>query len=191
MSPASLLSTAVRRSRPLVVLLTLGACSSPGPYGYAPLYSQLDAEEAATKDSVPYDPSAARRKPDTWKGRLVSTFGVVTEVHAGPNDATRRVLLSMRGLQPRNLCGGPDDDTCRVTVTETEFSVVWGLVPLEAVQPVTTPPDPIQRGSLLRVVGKFVPSKDASEAPTLDVRFARHWPFQTYVTTGARESMRR
>lgn len=190
MSLASLLST-VRRSGSLIVLLTLGACSSPGPYGYAQLYSPLDAEEAATEDSVPYDPSAARRKPDTWKGRLVSTFGVVTEVQSGPNDGTRRVRLSMRGLQPRNLCAGPDDDTCRVTVTETEFSVVWAVVPLEALQPVITPPNPVQRGSLLRVVGKFVPSKDASELPTIDVHFARHWPYQTYVTTGARESMRR
>jgi hypothetical protein len=191
MSLASLLSKAVRRSRSLLVLLTLGACSSPGPYGYAQLYSPLDAEEAATKDSVPYDPSAARRKPDTWKGRLVSTFGVVTEVKAGPDDGTRRVSLSIRGLQPRNLCAGPDSDTCRVTVTDTEFSVLWAVVPLEAVKPVATPPDPIQRGSLLRVVGTFVPSKDASEPPTIDVRFARHWPYQTYVTTGARESMRR
>lgn len=167
----------------------LAACSSPGVYGFAPMYSPLPAEDEATNGSVPFDPSAARRKPDAWRDRRVVAFGVVVESAEGETPGSRRVLLSMRGLQPRNLCDGPSDDTCRVTVTDTEFSKVWAELSSATVLPVRTPPDPIQPGSLLRVVGNLQPASD--ELPLIKANFARHWPFQMYVTTAARESMRR
>lgn len=173
------------------VLPGLFACSTPGPYGYARVYSPLDAEEQATQGSVPLDPSAARRKPEAWRGRLVATFGVVTEVSPGTTADTRKVLLSMRGLQPRNLCDGPDDQTCRVTVTETEFAQVLAVLPTAALIPKSNPPDPVQPGSLLRVVGKLELAAVEGDPPTIHVNLARHWPMQTYVTTRARDSMRR
>jgi hypothetical protein len=189
MSTSSLLTVFGRTG--VVLSLGLASCSAPGPYGYAQVYSPLDSEEEATKGSVPFDPSAATRKPDVWRGRLVSTFGIVTEVTPGASPDTRKVLLSMRGLQPRNLCDGPDDETCRVTVTDTEFARLWAVLPNAALVPKTTPPDPVQPGSLLRVVGKLEVSNVVSEPPTIHVTLARHWPLQTYVTTRARESMRR
>lgn len=168
-----------------------GACSSPGPFGFAQLYSPLDVEEQATSGSVPFDPSAARRKPDAWRNRLVAAFGVVLETTKSQNPEATRVLLSVRGLQPRNLCDGPDDETCRVTVTDTEFAKLWAEIPLAKVAPQRNPPDRVQPGSLLRVVGKLEPAPDAAEPPLVHADFARHWPSQMYVTTSARESMRR
>lgn len=141
--------------------------------------------------SVPFDPSAARRKPEAWRGRRVAAFGVVVEVTKGDSDGTQRVQLSMRGLQPRNLCDGPDEESCRVTVTDTEFAKFWAVVPLGELVPKRSPPDPIQPGSLLRVIGQLELGPNEAEPPTVRATFARHWPLKTYVTTGSRESMRR
>lgn len=166
-------------------------CSSPGPFGFAQLYTPLDVEAEATDGSVPFDPSGARRKPDAWRNRLVVAFGVVVDTTRSDVPDTQRVLLSVRGLQPRNLCDGPDDGSCRVTVTDTEFAKLWAVIPNAAVVPQRTPPDPVQPGSLLRVVGKLQPAPADAESASLNVSFARHWPLQMYVTTAARESMRR
>lgn len=187
---ASFLGT-VRLAATAATLGMAVGCSSPGPFGFAQLYTPLDVEEDATGGSVPFDPSAARRKPDTWRNRVVATFGVVTEVTKSDVPDSQRVLLSVRGLQPRNLCDGPDDATCRVTVTDTEFAKLWAVVPNSVVVPKRSPPDRLQPGSLLRVVGKLQPAPNESDAPSIDVSFARHWPLQMYVTTAARESMRR
>lgn len=171
-------------------LLALG-CASAGPFGHAQLYTPLDVEESATQGSVPFDPSAARRKPETWKGRRVAAFGVITDIAKSNDAGTQRVLLSMRGLQPRNLCDGPDDETCRVTVTEKEFAQLWAVIPEGKVVPVRTPKDRLQPGSLLRVVGNLEPAPNDTDPPTVNADFARHWPLQMYVTTSARQSMRR
>lgn len=191
MSNSFLAACTLRAATALLFASYCGGCSTPGPYGHSQVYSPLDAEEEATRGSVPFDPSAVRRKPDVWRGRRVATFGVVVEVNAGPVPGTSKVLLSMRGLQPRNLCDGPDDESCRVTVTETEFSQLWAVVPLARVIPSTQPPHPLQPGSLLRVVGKVEPSSNDVDPPTISAELVRHWPLQNYVTTGARESMRR
>lgn len=187
----SSLATTLLRAAAVLLLGSCAGCSTPGPYGHSQVYSPLDAEEEATRGSVPFDPSAARRKPDVWRGRRVSTFGVVVQVNAGPTSGSSKALLSMRGLQPRNLCDGPDDESCRVTVTETEFAQVWAVIPVASVIPTATPPHPLQPGSLLRVVGKLEPANNDVDPPTIAVDLARHWPLQNYVTTGARESMRR
>jgi hypothetical protein len=181
----------VRCGWALAWLSVVVGCSSPGPFGFAQLYTPLDVEDEATDGTVPFDPSAAGRKPEAWKNRLVVAFGVVTDVTKSDVPDTQRVLLSVRGLQPRNLCDGPDDQTCRVTVTDTEFAKLWAVIPNSAVVPKRSPPDPVQPGSLLRVVGKLQPANNDGEEASVNASFARHWPLQMYVTTSARESMRR
>lgn len=185
------MSIAVRYGGVVALLGVVVGCASAGPFGFAQMYTPLDVEDEATDGSVPFDPSATRRKPDTWRGRKVVAFGVVTDVVKSDQPGTQRVLLSVRGLQPRNLCDGPDDQTCRVTVTDTEFAKLWAVIPSAALEPQRTPPDPVQPGSLLRVVGKLQPSNNHVDPAQVDASFARHWPLQMYVTTSARESMRR
>jgi hypothetical protein len=182
---------AVRGGALAAMLGGVVGCSSPGPFGFAQLYTPLDIEHDATDGSVPFDPSAVRRKPDAWKNRLVVAFGVVEDVGTSDTPESTRVLLSVRGLQPRNLCDGPDDQTCRVTVTDTEFAKLWAQIPNASLVPKRTPPDPVQPGSLLRVVGKLAPASNDVDPPLVNASFARHWPLQMYVTTSARESMRR
>lgn len=169
-------------------------CAGAGPYGYAQVYAPLDAEQAAVDGSVPYDPSAVRRRAKQWQGRTVNAFVIVERVQSlKGNPSQLDVVASLRTLQPRNLCQEPDESSCRVTVSDQSFDAVRVVLSQEVVWPKGGEhPDSIQPGSLLRVIGKVTPpAADADEVPRIDATLVRHWPLKTYVTASNRDIMRR
>lgn len=173
--------------------MTLG-CGGAGPYGFAQVYTPLAAEDAAARGSVPYDPSAIRRRTKQWNGRLVTAFVVVEQVQPQKSNPEQvDVVASLRTLQARNLCHDVDEYSCRVTVSEQAFDTLRVVFPKDRVVPKSEEnPDLIQRGSLLRVIGKVTPpTADTDEFVRIDGTLVRHWPLQTYVTTSSRESLRR
>lgn len=169
--------------RSVVLALLLTACASGGPYGYARNYSPSSDEESALENATEYDPVMTGRRKHEWVGKKVWVFGVVESVdktEGGKLD----VLLSIRGLQGRNLCQNQDEDSCRVTVTDHEFGKIHTLTREAADKP-------IGHNSLLRVIGPI------SENPhprtgnwVIDAEFTRHWPNTEYVTLSEREFMR-
>lgn len=173
----------------LVLALGLSGCHSPGMYGYSRTYSPLDAEESATKSAKEYDPVMAQRAPEEWKGKAVSLFGVVKARHPGAAGQAD-LSLSVRTLEPRNLCDTGDEDTCRVTVGDREHAVVHALAKLSGDDDIGKLS--IGAGSLVRVVGTLSDSVDPNDgSPVVRVTFVRHWPRDFYVTTANRTHMRR
>lgn len=171
----------------LFALLLLAGCSSAGPYGYSRTYSPLSAESDAAEGAKEYDPVMAERDKAEWKKSKVSVFGIVTKRAEGPR-GTAYLTLSVRSLEARNLCDTLDEDTCRVTVGEREFAIVHATLKL-------TPADDLgekslNRGSLVRVLGKLTDEVDAEDgAPVLKADYYRHWPRNYFVTTASRADM--
>jgi hypothetical protein len=171
----------------LFALLLLAACSSAGPYGYSRTYSPLSAESDAAEGAKEYDPVMAERDKAEWKKSKVSVFGIVTKRAEGPG-GTAYLTLSVRSLEARNLCDTLDEETCRVTVGEREFAIVHATLKL-------TPSDDLgekslNRGSLVRVLGKLTDEVDAEDgAPVLKADYYRHWPRNFFVTTASRADM--
>ena len=167
--------------------LTLG-CGGGGKYGYAPNYIPTDSEESATKGAKEYDPVMFQREPETWRKGNVVLFGVVTSRAAG-GGGTANLTLSVRRLEPRNLCdNGNDEDTCRVTVSDRDFGVVHALVALKGEDDVGE--RSVAAGSLIRVVGQFGQDVDTGGEPTIRASFYRHWPRHYYVTKSKADTMR-
>jgi len=171
---------------------TLGAaavllgCSSPGPYGYARTYVPSDRENAAAVDARPLDLVMAQRRPDAWSAQPVSFYAVVSKVQGKQGDRTV-LTVSLRQLQKRNLCRAKAEDSCRVTVSEKVFGSLQVKLTLHPGSE-----EPIEPGSLLRVIGNIeMPPEGSDELPTVVATFYRHWPAQHYVTTAARKYMRR
>ncbi len=172
-----------------VIALSAWGCHSPGQYGHSRVYSPLDDESAAAAAAKDYDPIMAERSPDAWKGKPVKLFGVVKSRVQGPGGAAD-ITLSVRTLEPRNLCESSDEDSCRVTVSDREHAIVHALVKLQAEDDIGKLS--VGAGSLVRVVGKFrddVSSADGT--PVVGVTYYRHWPRGYYVTTAARSHMLR
>jgi len=175
----------------LVLVSPLGAtaCGGAGPYGHAPKYVPLDAESTAAAGAREYDPVMVQRRPDEWRKGAVTLFGVVESRSAGPGGQAR-LKLSVRILEPRNLCENQnDDDSCRVTVSDKDFGVVWALVSLRAEDDVG--PHSVGIRSLLRIVGTI--GQDVSQAdgaPVVHASFYRHWPSFYYVTRASAGEMR-
>jgi hypothetical protein len=171
----------------LFALLLLAGCSSAGPYGFSRTYSPLAAESDAAEGAKEYDPVMAERDKAEWKKSKVSVFGIVTKRAEGPGGAAY-VTLSVRSLEARNLCDTLDEETCRVTVGEREFAIVHATLKL-------TPGDDLgekslNRGSLVRVLGKLTDEVDAEDgAPVLKADYYRHWPRNFFVTTASRSDM--
>lgn len=172
-----------------LVLGGLAACRGAGPYGYAPNYVPTSEEENVTKDAREYDPVMYQREAETWRKSKTALFGVVTARAPGPGGSAY-LTLSVRRLEPRNLCSnGNDDDTCRVTVSDRDFGVVHALAALR-------PDDDIGEhsvgvGSLVRVVGQFGEDLDPGDgAPILRGSFYRHWPRHFFVTKAKADTMR-
>jgi hypothetical protein len=169
--------------RSMVLGLLVAACASGGPYGYARNYSPSSDEEDALENATEYDPVMSGRRKDDWVGTKVWVFGVVESVEKA-GGGKLDILLSIRGLQGRNLCVNQDEESCRVTVTDHEFGKVHTRTKEAADKP-------IGRNSLLRVIGPI------SETPhpetgnwVIDSQFTRHWPNTEYVTMSEREFMR-
>ncbi len=160
----------------------LAACGTPSPYGYARTYVPSNAETQAQAKSRDLDLVMARRQPEQWAGQPVSFHGVVSVV--SERQGILEMELSLRRLQRRNLCRDASEESCRVTVSDKAF----GTVRVKArIDPAS---EPVQAGSLLRVIGRFEPPTQ-DEPPSVNATFYRHWPAEHYVTTAARKYMRR
>jgi hypothetical protein len=172
-----------------LVSLALLACGSAGQYGHSPSYAPLGDEESAAAGAKDYDPVMAKRSPDQWKGKTVSVFGIVVGRSAG-SGGNAEVKLSVRTLEPRNLCDSMDEDSCRVTVSEHEHAVVHALLHLANEDDIGE--HSVGARSLIRVIGTVTDAVDPSDGePVLKAKFYRHWPRDYYVTTADRKYMRR
>jgi len=165
------------------------ACGSAGAYGHSPEYAPLGDEESAAEGSKEYDPVMAKRSPEKWKGKVVSTFGVVLSRTPG-SGGNSQLKLSVRALEPRNLCESSDTDTCRVTVSDHEHAIVHALVHLSTEDDIGE--QSIGPRSLVRVIGTLSDDVDAGDGePVIQAKYYRHWPRNFYVTTADRKFMRR
>jgi hypothetical protein len=172
----------------LALSLTVTACGGAGQYGYSPAYAPLSDEESAASNATDYDPVMAKRSPEKWKGKTVSVFGVVLNRAAG-SGGNAEVKLSVRVLEPRNLCESADDDTCRVTVSDHEHAVVHALLHLSAEDDIGE--HSIGPRSLVRVIGTVTDDVDPGDGePVLTAKYYRHWPRGFYVTSADRKFMR-
>jgi hypothetical protein len=170
------------------LLFTVSACHSPGPYGHAPAYAALSDEAALVKTAREYDPVMYARQPDDWRHGTVSLFGVVT--NRGTSNGGAYLTLSVRRLEPRNLCESMnDDDSCRVTVSDRDFGVLHAIVQLTGEDDVGA--HSVGGGSLVRIVGKIGEDVDPNDgAPIVRATWVRHWPRYFYVTKAAAREMR-
>ena len=171
------------------LLWTATGCRSAGPYGHSPRYVELGDETTATASAREYDPVMVERQPDEWRKRPVTLFGVVESRTAGPGGQAL-LKLSVRRLDPRNLCETEqDDDSCRVTVSDKDFGVVWALVQLRGDDDVG--PHSVGQRSLVRIVGSL--GQDVSPADGAHIvhtTYCRHWPVYFYVTRASARDMR-
>jgi hypothetical protein len=169
--------------------LLFAGCHSAGQYGHSRVYSPLDAEEEALVGAKNYDPVMVQREPLKWKSKPVNVFGVVKTRNDGSAGAAY-LTLSVRVLEPRNLCDTEDEDTCRVTVSEREHAVIHAHVKLESADHIGE--HSIGSGSLVRIIGVLGDEVDTNDGmPVLRATYYRHWPRDYYVTTAARTHMRR
>lgn len=177
--------------RTIVLLAAVGlvACRSSGPYSYAPKYVATSEEETATTGAREYDPVMYQREPETWRKSPTMLFGVVSSRAPGPGGQAY-LTLSVRRLEPRNLCSNAkDDDTCRVTVTDRDFGKVHALVKLRPEDDVGEKSTGV--GSLVRIVGQLGEDVDPNDGtPILRASFYRHWPRYYYVTSARSDLMR-
>jgi len=173
----------------LVGVIALAGCGGAGPYGHAPKYAPTSEEESALAGAREYDPVMYAREPDAWRKTNTTLFGMVQARAPGPNGHAH-LTVSVRRLEPRNLCtNANDDDTCRVTVSEREFGTVHTLVALRPEDDVGE--KSVGIGSLVRVVGRFGEDVDANDGgPILRGTFYRHWPRHFYVTNARSDLMR-
>ncbi len=114
---------------------------------------------------------------------------MVTNRGSGPGGAAY-LTLSLRTLQPRNLCESDDEDSCRVTVSEREMGRVHALLALASEDDMGQ--ESVGLGSLVRIVGTVTQDLDPSDGtPIVRATFYRHWPRGFFVTTKASSFMKR
>ena len=183
-------STPTRKSALVaaVTVLTLN-CGGAGPYGHSPHYVPLDAETAAVGPAREYDPVMVQRRPEEWRKGPVSLFGVV-EGRTPGQGGQALLKLGVRVLEPRNLCDNQnDEDSCRVTVSDKDFGVIWALVSLRGDDDVG--PRSVGLRSLVRIVGTIGQDVSPTDgAPVVHASFYRHWPSFYYVTRASAADMR-
>jgi hypothetical protein len=168
--------------------LLLAGCHSAGPYGHAPRYVELDEETTAAAGAREYDPVMVERQPDQWRKGKTVLFGVVESRSAGTGGAAL-LKMSVRRLEPRNLCENENDsDSCRVTVSDKDFGVVYALVVLSGDDDVG--PRAVGQRSLLRIVGSVGQDVSPEGAPIVHASYYRHWPPFFYVTRSSATVMR-
>lgn len=164
----------------LVSLLPIGACHSPGLYGHSRIYAPLGDEESAAQGAKTYEPSSSQRSANEYDGKPVSIFGVVRSRIEGKGGASY-VTLSVRALEPRNVCSTSDEDSCRVTVSEREHALVHAQVKLQADDDIGK--RSVAAGSLLRIIGLVSDEVDPNDgAPVIRASYYRHWPRNYYAT---------
>jgi hypothetical protein len=187
------LDLAVMKKVALAVSLAMAAfvpgCQGAGPYGHSPRYAELDDETAAGAGAREYDPVMVQRSPEEWRRGRVTLFGVVDGRTAGPGGQAM-LRLSVRRLEPRNLCESEhDDDSCRVTVSDKDFGVVWALASLRGDDDVG--PHAVGQRSLVRIIGTVGQDVSPSDgAPIVHATYYRHFPPFYYVTRASAPVMR-
>jgi hypothetical protein len=173
----------------LLLALLLAACQGAGSYSHSPRYVELSDESAASAGARDYDPVMVARQPEAWRKGKVMLFGVVESRAAGPGGQAL-LRLSVRRLEPRNLCeSATDDDSCRVTVSDKDFGVVSALVALHGEDDVG--PHAVGQRSLVRIVGTV--GQDAAESDgsaIVHAAYYRHFPPLFYVTRASARDMR-
>ncbi len=155
------------------------ACRSAGAYSYSTSYVPLSEEEKSSHGAKEFDPVMAKRFPKDFQH--VALFGVVTARGSGPN-GTAELTLSVRRLEPRNLCiNHLDEDTCRVTVSDTEFAQARAWVRVLAEDDVGE--HALMPGSMVRLVGDVDTGALARDGSVV-VRgsYYRHFPRFAYRT---------
>lgn len=171
-----------------LVALSSAGCQGAGIYGHAPRYVETDDEASAAAGAREYDPIMSQRQPDQWRSARLSVFGVVEGREIGPGGQAK-LKLSVRRLEARNLCDSEaDSDSCRVTVSDKDFGVIYVLVPLRGDDDVG--PRSVGLKSLLRVVGTLGQDVSATGAPVVHAAWYRHWPAFYYVTRASARDMR-
>jgi hypothetical protein len=181
--------------RTIVLLATLlsccglAGCRSAGPYSYAPKYIATSDEETAASGAREYDPVMYQREPETWRKSSTVMFGVVSSRAPGPGGQAY-LTLSVRRLEPRNLCtNANDEDTCRVTVTDRDFGKIHALAKLRPEDDVGE--KSVGVGSLVRVIGQLGEDVDPNDgSPIIRASFYRHWPRYYYVTSARSDLMK-
>jgi hypothetical protein len=158
----------------------LAGCAGPS-YGHSRVYQLADGEMAAVSGARLYDASlVSPGGDDSAKGRVV-VFGVVESRSAGPSGQAL-LKLSVRTLEPRNICATTgDDESCRVTVSDKDAGAVWALVRLRADDDIG--PRAVGQRSLLRLAGTI--GQDVSPVdggPIVHATFYRQWPSTQYLT---------
>jgi hypothetical protein len=179
------------RSLALVSLFAMSSalgCGGGGPFGHAVNYAPYGEEEKQIAVGREYDPVMYGRQPEEWRKKPVHLFGVVT--NRGTSAGSAYVTMSVRRLEPRNLCdSNADEDSCRVTVSDAEFGVVHGMMALKGEDDVGE--HSVGVGSLVRLVGNFGEDVDPNDAaPIVRVTWYRHWPRGFFVTKAAAQHMR-
>ncbi|HEX3774713.1 MAG TPA: hypothetical protein VHV51_09635 [Polyangiaceae bacterium] len=165
------------------------ACHSAGQYGFSRNYQPLGPESDAAQGARDYDPVMAARDKADWKKGAVSLFGVVN-ARTQAKDGSAYLTLSMRTLSDRNLCDDFDEDTCRVTVSDHEYSIVHAELKLASEDDIGE--HSIGRGSLVRVIGKLTDEVDPEDgSPVIRATYYRHWPRNFFVTTADAAHMQR
>jgi len=179
--------------KPLTVeFLALALTVSCGAdrYGHSRTYTYWGDEERfarrARTDAV-YDEVV--RMPDRFLDQSITWFGIVTRV-APSAGGSMLVAMSLRAHQDRHLCADETEASCHVTINERDAGAFSARVRLSAEDAVGE--NRVQPGSLLRVYGVLMPGQtDANGGPVLRADFYRHWPRGQYMTTAAREVLRR
>lgn len=180
------------RSRVLALcaaLLVCLACGGAGRWGTARHYVPLSGEEAAAEGAKDFDPVMVGRFFETWAGKRVSVFAVVLDQSVDENGQAD-LLLSLRVLQDRNLCQSGSEDSCLVTVSETEFGNLNARVNLLPEE--RSGEYRLVRGSLIRIIGSVskAPHPETGNHVILSA-YHRLWPPKYFVTTAARTYMTR
>jgi hypothetical protein len=178
----------VRERLAILALIAAGpstmSCASAGAHGHSPRYVELGEEHAAIAGARDYDPVMAARQPEAWRKGTVTLFGIVESRAAGPGGQAL-LKLSVRRLESHNRCDhAGDDETCRVTVSDKDFGVVWALASLRGEDDLG--PHAVGQRSLVRVVGTI--GQDLSPvdgAPTVHASYCRHFPPADYTTTAS------
>jgi hypothetical protein len=172
-----------------LVASALVGCAGAGPYGHSAQYTPLPDEKHAAEGAKDFDPVMVQRQPEAWHAGTVSLFGVVVARAPGPGGAAY-VTLSVRRLDPRNLCEYATDETsCRTTVSDRDFGVVHALIALRHEDDVGE--HSLGAGSLVRFIGPLAQGPDPSDG-NLVIRstYYRHWPRYFFVTHSAAATMR-
>lgn len=179
----------VTRLYVFALLVFIIGCGGAGPYGYARDYVPLGDEESHLESATGISYEEVRRDPVDFQSTKLGWFGVVTEVNVDSSGAGT-ITMTYRTLSARNLCEDERDSSCRVTVSERAGGPFTAQVQLR--QSELDGQKKLWVGSLVKVYGSPTGELDSeSGGPIIAADFHRHWPRGTYVTTGARRSMRR